>query len=214
MSTTADASSILLNGSFETPVVPGGGGGYAYVLASSGTTFDGWTAIGSGEVAIISDAFAFGGFTFPAQDGAQWLDLTGSTNTTAGIQQTVATTTGNSYLLSFWVGNLVAPGDGLGSSSAVQVDLNGAVAGLFANTGGSTTQTWQQFVLPFVATSGQTTVAFINQDPSSDGSNGLDNVSLEAVGPTVVPEPASMLLFGTGLVFSARRWRKRRPKTA
>jgi hypothetical protein len=225
LSTTADASSILLNGSFETPVVPAGG----YTLFPIGSSaIDGWTVIGNHQdVAIVSgtatgvSGMAGGpayqaGLTYSAQGGAQWLDLTGSVDWTlsGGVQQTVATTIGNSYLLSFWVGNIFDPYLFV-SSSTVRVDINGAVAGYFSNAAiFNSNLEWQQFFLPFVATSGLTTVAFINKDGWNDQTNGLDNVSLEAAGPTVVPEPASLLLFGTGLVFSARRWRKRQPKVA
>ena len=43
-------------------------------------------------------------------------------------------------------------------------------------------------------------IKFLNGDPGSDNSNGLDNVSVvEGVGSSV-PEPASMALFGTALL--------------
>jgi hypothetical protein len=52
------------------------------------------------------------------------------------------------------------------------------------------------------ATSGTTSLGFFNDDPANDNSNGLDNIVLVDEGPasTGVPEPASLVLFGTALV--------------
>ena len=82
------------------------------------------------EVAIVSGTFTQNGFSFPAQDGVQWLDLTGvSSNSTEGVQQTVATTAATNYQLSFWVGNVVDPTLSFGISSTVEVDINGVLLG-------------------------------------------------------------------------------------
>jgi hypothetical protein len=57
-------------------------------------------------VSIVSGSFTQNGVSFPAQDGVQWLDLTGdSSNSTEGVSQTVATTAGDQYQLSYSIGN-------------------------------------------------------------------------------------------------------------
>ena len=181
LSVAADAASIL-NGSFETPAVPVGG---FTSFASGSNAITDWTVVGpSGSVAIVSGTFTQFGFTFPAQDGVQWLDLTGvGSNTTDGVQQTVATTPGALYDLSFFVSNISNPGGLFGTTSTVGVQIDGGPVVSFTNSGGggSTSQVWQQFTLALTATAATTSITFINQDPSSDNNNGLDNVSLTAV---------------------------------
>jgi len=198
---SAKAVNIVANGSFETPTVPVG----SFTLFASGSNaITDWTVVGpSGtSVGIASGTLTQFGFTFPAQDGAQWLDLTGlNSNTTDGVQQTVATTPGALYDLSFFVGNISNPGGLFGTTSTVGVQINGGSVVSFTNSGGvgSTSQVWQKFTLPFTATAATTSVTFINQDPSGDNTNGLDNVSL-TLGGTGVPESGqTVMFFGIGL---------------
>ena len=98
---------LITNGSFETPVVPVGG--FTNYLSGS-TLITGWTVVGP-EASIVNGSYVSLGELFPAKDGVQWLDLTGDlSNAVEGVQQTVTTTPGTSYTLSFWVGNVFQPG--------------------------------------------------------------------------------------------------------
>jgi hypothetical protein len=135
------------------------------------------------------------------------LDLTGDlSNAVEGVQQTVTTTPGTSYTLSFWVGNVFQPGGAYGTTSTVNVRLGGiggTLLGSFTNSSTTTgTQVWQQFSTSFTAAGTSTTLAFINGDPASDNTNGLDLVDLE-VGSAAVPEPASLVLVGSALALLA-----------
>ncbi len=193
-------ANLITNGSFETPVVPAGG----FTNFNSGSTaITGWTVVGP-QASIVSGSYTAGCCEFPAEDGVQWLDLTGDeSNAVEGVQQTVATTSGTQYALSFWVGNVDDPTGFFGNTSTVKVYLGGitgTLLGTFTNSSTSTTQTWEQFTTSFTATGSMTTLDFINADPSTDNSNGLDNVVLNASSTSAIPEPATLPLTLSGLL--------------
>jgi Protein of unknown function (DUF642) len=125
VSATASNADPILNGSFETPTVPVGGF-TDFAVGSSALTS--WSVVGPAgtNVAIVSGSFSQNGVSFPAQDGVQWLDLTGDgSNSTEGVQQAVATIVGDQYQLSYWIGNTTGGGI-FGTTSTVNVSLNGA----------------------------------------------------------------------------------------
>ena len=145
--------------------------------------FPGWTVIGAaGNVAPLSTAYANGVFKWPAHEGNQTLDLTGLSNTATGVSQVVSTKSGTKYDLSFWVGNIVNPGGPWGTSSAVNVLVDGAqvVDAVNSDGAGATSLSWKQFSVQFTATSSSTTVAFVNGDPPTDETNIIDQVVLAA----------------------------------
>jgi hypothetical protein len=172
------ATNLTKNGSFEVPAVPAGD----FRLFSTGQAFSGWRVVGvKGNVAVISGKYQGGGITFNAQAGAQWMDLTGlESNLATGVAQSFATTRGTEYHLTFWVGNVYNPGGPFGVSSAVKVYVNG-VRKLTATNSlhpANHRQAWKEFALTIKATSSRTTISFINGDPKTDNSNGLDSVRL------------------------------------
>jgi Protein of unknown function (DUF642) len=171
-------TNLTKNGSFEVPAVPAGD----FRLFSTGQAFSGWRVVGvKGNVAVISGKYQGGGITFNAQAGAQWMDLTGlESNLATGVAQSFATTRGTEYHLTFWVGNVYNPGGPFGVSSTIKVYVNG-VRKLTATNSlhpANHRQAWKEFALTIKATSSRTTISFINGDPRTDNSNGLDSVRL------------------------------------
>lgn len=177
--------------------------GGSRVFTAASTPPLGWSVVGPGSLVIASGSFTQLGFSFPSQDGVQWLDLTGiSSNQAIGIQQGVATVPGTTYDLSFWVGNVVGFFNSA-ATSTVNVFIDGTPALAATNTGGGTTLDWKEFTTSFAATGTTTTLGFFNGDPRTDESNGLDNVVLTARSangaPSPVSAPAALLLLGAGL---------------
>lgn len=172
------ANSLLVNCGFELPVVPLG----SYQQFVVGQSFNGWMVVGptGGDVAPLSGTFQQNGFSFPAHEGAQALDLTGfGSNTATGVSQAVTTTPGARYDLSFWVGNLVDTGI-FGTTSTVLVFVDGNQILSAKNDDGARTNTlaWKGFTASFVAAAASTTIEFRNADPATDNSNILDDITL------------------------------------
>jgi hypothetical protein len=170
------ATNLIADGSFETPKVPSG----SYTTYGKGQKFSGWSVVGKpGNIAVVSDKFVYGGYTFPAACGHQLVDLTGTSDSRTGLQQSIKTTTGATYTLTFDVGNAYGSGN-IGTSSTVLAYVAGKQVLRAKNTKGKglTHMVWQAFSTTFQATSSQTGVKLINGDPVSDTVNGLDCVTV------------------------------------
>jgi hypothetical protein len=205
-------SNLITNPSFETPVVATGS---FENFATGSTGITDWTVTGPADtaVSIVSTTFAQDGVTFEAENGNQWVDLTGdNSNSTEGIMQSVATTPGTNYVLTFYVGNTTGGGI-FGTTSTDALYINGAQVNTYENSNtDSTGLNWEQFTYGFTASGASTTIGFVNLDPSNDNSNGLDMVDLE-VGAPAVPEPAYIWLVGAALVVMAFLMRRKRLAT-
>lgn len=205
------STNLFVNGSFEAPVLPSSQF-VSYAVGSSGLT--GWTIVGPAGQALSQVPSTFAGnppFQFPAEDGNQWMDLTGfNNNAPVGLAQTIATTPGHAYAITFWVGNV--SGGLFGTTSTVNVELSQGGGGSCTNTTPGLVLSWMKCMVNFTADGASTTVTFRNADPSFDNSNGLDNVSID-LARSAVPEPASwaMLIAGFGLTGGLLRRRTSRP---
>lgn len=202
--TTAVQGNLLVNGDFEEPVVQAG----AYTSVRTGQSFPGWEVIGvpGGRVSPISGNYQQGGIRFNAEHGRQWLDLTGdSSNSRTGVRQSVRTDPGATYELVFYVGNVT--GGAFGRTSSVELLVDGKSIGVATNDRSlAGQQGWGQFRKSFTASRDATTIAFVNRDPPSDNSNGLDNVSLTLAKPgTAAPAAAGMNVAGEYTYFGQGR---------
>lgn len=175
----AAAANLIANGSFEKPVVAAG----ELQRFAAGAKIGKWLVVGdSGNVDVFGPGFTYQGCNVVAQKGHQVLDLTGSSNSTMGVQQTIATTPGTTYQLSLFVGSINDPCVD-GNTSTVVVLLNGTPLTQFAYTAkkASATSTWKKFSTQFQATGKRTTIALMNGDPPADTYNGVDGVSFTEV---------------------------------
>jgi hypothetical protein len=202
VATSAQAASLVVNGSFEM-VPPTFDPAQKVYLAHSGTdTLYGWS-VADGPVSIRSPEL------IPPSDGEWSIDLAGYIGQVprGSISQTIATQAGQSYRLSFDMGD--DPFNAPATPPRMRVTL-GDVFTQDYEFDDSTFQTvpyaWKTFTVDFTAQSSSTLLSFAGLIPGSDNI-GLDNVSVEALG---VPEPSTwaMLLVGFAGVGAAVRGRR------
>lgn len=181
------AANLLTNGSFEQGAFGSPPNGFTSLTPGS-TAITGWT--------VFNDQIAWGttpNFTpITAQDGLKFLDLQDPGATPApygGVTQTISTTMGQLYRLTFYIGllenNSFDPN--LGGPITIRAAA-GATSGDFvfaapANSG----MHWMPFDLDFTATSASTAISLLG----IGGENflGVDNASV-----TAVPEPSTLIL--------------------
>jgi hypothetical protein len=149
--------------------------------------FTGWTVSGDTAFVGVCDASNCPG-EFAPEDG-NFAAYFGPVGDTATISQSIATTPGDQYSLSFYLANPVG-----GTPNFFSVTF-GNSSFSFSNFG--VAFGWQQFTLSTVATSDQTNLSFTFQNDPAYWF--LDNVNVTQSGGTV-PEPGSMALFGSGIV--------------
>lgn len=210
---------LLTNGSFETPLLAYPGATLNFFYIGDNSSIGGWTVDAlpgaSGTSVQVTNNSAFTVLT--ANDGEQFLDLTGNVGRGAGVRaDPVATDASFDYLLSFDVGAIFYNG----SFGAATIDLliNGALAGSFtAAPGSSNGMSWSHYSYSFAGTGAPVSIGlYASLSPSSsDLGVGLDNVVLEGAlrdGPPTgaIPEPATwaMLIAGFGLVGAMARRRR------
>jgi hypothetical protein len=201
VATTAQAIPIS-NSSFEIGTFVNDGTG-TMILPINSTQITGWTVV-SDQLAWITTPNSWG---LTANDGERFLDLTAYPTGApfGGVRQTLNTTAGELYQLSYYLGTYTQRWGG--PPVSINASAGNATQQCTVSTP-STESTWTQCSMTFTALAA-------NTDLTLTGSQGfqyigLDNVSVEAIGTTAVPEPASIALLGTGLVALVTRRRRRR----
>lgn len=181
--TPASAQNLIVNGGFERPRLPDDN---PLQIEFGGTTFHGWTVVAppSQGVSLINENYTenFNGniLHFSPARGAQSLDLSGPSNEgPVGVQQTVTTTAGEAYVLSFRMANQDNDYAFYRRPSMLEVYIDGVSQGIFKNNLNTPNDlTWKKFTLNFTAATGATTIQFINRTRFDDNECGLDSVSL------------------------------------
>lgn len=196
-------ANLLTNGSFELGTLVNDGN-MTETFNPGATAITGWSAVGR-QVSWID---AGNPFFLSAEDGNRFLDLT-AYNPGApfgGVTQNVATTVGEQYTVSFYLGSYTARWGGPPISIIASA---GGTSQTFTDSTVTSMSTWTPFSLLFTATSATTAITLTG----AAGVNyiGLDNVSVDPAGAaSTVPEPGPFALLALGfgiLPLIARRLR-------
>ena len=173
-------ANMIVNGSFET----GDFSGWTTQAAPSGSFF------GVDKDGDNGARFGLHAAVFGAVGGIE-----------DRISQTLATTPGGAYHLSFWIQTVPPIGDG-----ALTAYLNGQAI----DDAMESPDFFTQYDYYFLASSSMTELSFGGF--TKDGWFELDNVSVEAKSGETVPEPASLALVGIALAAAAWITRRRAPR--
>jgi hypothetical protein len=215
MATGAGAATLVTNGDFANI-----GGVW---VNNTGLGSDDWQTAGATgipdwtNVAGFANEFWVGAsnsYSLSASSGngsAYFVDLTGQANNKpyGGIEQTISTTLGDKYELTFDLGSsTLYNSSGLGAA-ALTASATGAslLASQLFTLSPSNSNQWAPETLSFTADSTSTTIEFLADSSYTSRYTGLDNVAVSAAG---VPEPATwaMLLagfFGLGGMMRTQR---------
>jgi hypothetical protein len=187
LGSAAFAQELIQNGSFENPVIAA-----PFQTVNAGqTTIQFWN-VGRTSVDIVSTTF---NPAFPSRDGNQHIDLAGSPGPGL-ISQFFGTTSGETYRVRFSASSN-------GSAQLFELWWQGsAITTPLAPAQG----TWQDYEFMLFATMPGGMIGF-GSTPGNNTNQGplVDNVSVQ-----LVPEPATLIACGFGIVGAISRRRARR----
>jgi hypothetical protein len=190
----------VVNSSFEDPSM---GGGYQYNPSGADWTFSGHSAI-----ANYQSAFSFS--TPP--NGIQVGVLQSYGDVGATIDQVLSgLASGDSYTVSFYLGDRTNPSGTPYTANPVTVSFAGTNIGTYTPT----SIDFQLFTATFTANSGSGDLMFSAASAGGDLDTGLDLVTVSAATASATPLPAALPLFASGLgALGLLGWRRKRKAQA
>jgi hypothetical protein len=212
---SSTATSVLLNGGFESPgftLAPTNVFPFLGIHTLTQSTEGGWTFTGTPASGIINlhngnwFGGSIGGQAGPANnafEGIQWLSMNGGGATAGGsLTQSFATIAGAEYQVEF----AIAYVGGAGAQQRLLAEVFGANDQLLASTLRSATQhEWVTHSFNFLADSTETRLVLTDSYLSGTDSD----LFLDGISVVPIPEPSGLLLAGISCLAVGRRARRR-----
>ena len=172
------APNIVANGSFEMGPDPGQFGHSQ--LGGGSTEIPGWIVLPA-SVDVNTD--------WQTPFGTKTIDLNGAS--AGGIQQSLATETGASYELKFYMASNIGGGPKI---KTLNVVVAGQTVGFSFDGSGYTYKNmgWKECTMQFVAKSKETGLAFMSCVPTGNAGPGLDNVSVRKIKESTIKSAQSL----------------------
>jgi hypothetical protein len=230
--TIASASALIATGAVAADLVQNGdfdniggiwtdntGLGSNDFQTAGGVVIPGWSNVSglANEFWVLTPNGYSGLTASPGNSSIYFVDLTGEANSQpfGGLEQTISTTPGSQYVLTFALGAGTTWNLGPLAGSALTASATGTsllASQLFTASTPTTANQWQTETLSFTADSATTTIEFLGDSANVNSRYiGLDDVGVTFnVGPAV-PEAstwAMMLLGFAGLGFAGYRTAK------
>jgi hypothetical protein len=218
--TGARAANLVTNGDFANignVWVNNTGLGSDDWQTSGATAIPDWTNVaGFANEFWVTSPNDYSGLTAsPGNGSTYFVDLTGQANNTpyGGIEQTIATTSGDNYVLQFDLGSSTLWNSSNPAALTASATGTSLLASQFFTLTPTSDNTWVTETLHFTANSSSTTIEFLGDSSYTSEYIGLDNVSVTAA-TSVFPEPATWGMILIGLIGFGALMRSRRNRVA